>query len=839
MRKQKVLAVLLSITLAFSPFTSIQGFATAKTDMVIDTTISESSVTLTENTVTVSENEKIKDDTELTQEEKDELLERERQAAFIPGYLNAQDELSVPKYQGPLKNSNEPELCTLDTSEILPSSYDSRNVGGVNYVTSVKSQGNYGICWAYATEALAEISLVRQGLKTAGGIDLSERQLAYATYHTAPDPLGNTASDTMTSTAATVSGKTITNNFLYAGGNVSVGMYALMTGKGLASEIEVPYSATESVMTTKPECFSADAHIKNAYMLNATDKNLRKHMIMQYGAVSGMYYDDSQNNAATCYNATNAAYFMSSTVEYGVNHAITIVGWDDSYPATNFNAINRPTTNGAWLCKNSWGSGWGKAGYFYISYEEYSLNQYQFSTSYGFEMDTLDSYDYNYFYGGTVPSNSYASFKKEAVAFDIKSQEVLEGVTIALHSQNEAYSLQFYKNPTEVAGVIQNPETGTPLLTTPITGTTTYSGIYTIELPQTIPVSTGDTISAVVTFNHVDTNNTAEIFLSNDNTLWGFLTSNESDAPGQSFASTGTSWIDASVLQDENGTDLDYTPRMSMLTSSSDVIFTTPSLTATANEKTIELAWTKSYGETGYVIYRSTQSNSIGSEIATIGSGTTLKYTDATVLDNTTYYYTVLAKGSSGDLGYTPKRSITTNFATTATTITILNKDTLNGSFDVLIHAGTAIKSNSTVRLEAWNQGLNDLAGYDTIPISNRQYFLTNVNIAKHAYHYGTYVMQLNVTTNGVTTPALVTTTDMTLPTPTLTATSANGGTTYNINATNVAIQGGVKSVMYAVWSTENGQDDIRYYTGTKTAIGAYNAAVAVANHKSAGTYNV
>lgn len=37
-----------------------------------------------------------------------------------------------------------------------------------------------------------------------------------------------------------------------------------------------------------------------------------------------------------------------------VNHGINLVGWDDN--------------KGAWILKNSWGTGWGENGYMYIKY---------------------------------------------------------------------------------------------------------------------------------------------------------------------------------------------------------------------------------------------------------------------------------------------------------------------------------------------------------------------------------------------------------------------------------------------------------------------------------------
>ena len=56
----------------------------------------------------------------------------------------------------------------------------------------------------------------------------------------------------------------------------------------------------------------------------------------------------------------------TTTAARGTNHEVLIVGWDDNYPAANF--ATTPPGNGAFLVKNSWGTGWGSSGYFYVSY---------------------------------------------------------------------------------------------------------------------------------------------------------------------------------------------------------------------------------------------------------------------------------------------------------------------------------------------------------------------------------------------------------------------------------------------------------------------------------------
>lgn len=67
--------------------------------------------------------------------------------------------------------------------EVLPESYDLRNVNGNNYVSPLESQGSSGLCWTFATLGQAESYLMVQNDQpyTAQAQTFSERQLDYAT----------------------------------------------------------------------------------------------------------------------------------------------------------------------------------------------------------------------------------------------------------------------------------------------------------------------------------------------------------------------------------------------------------------------------------------------------------------------------------------------------------------------------------------------------------------------------------------------------------------------------------------------------------------------------------
>ncbi|HVP94379.1 MAG TPA: lectin like domain-containing protein [Methanoregulaceae archaeon] len=207
----------------------------------------------------------------------------------------------------------------------LPLSYDLRTLGRT---TQVRDQGQDGNCWAFASINSLESSLLpgerdqfsENNIKNLHGFDV------------APN----------------------------SGGNDFMATAYFARWSGPVSESADPYIDGSS---PSPSFLPVQKHVQQIFFVPARTGPLSngqiKSIVSGYGAVySTIRWED------TAYNSRTASYYYSGSGE--PNHAIDIVGWDDSYSANNF-ATPAPG-NGAFIAQNSWGTGWGDQGFFYISY---------------------------------------------------------------------------------------------------------------------------------------------------------------------------------------------------------------------------------------------------------------------------------------------------------------------------------------------------------------------------------------------------------------------------------------------------------------------------------------
>lgn len=585
---------------------------------------------------------------ETTEEETTEEAEKE-----LPYRVLSEEEIAAQKAMEPdylpemevfrLPESKSPKQFLSTYSEELPTSYDSRNTGILN---AARAQNPWGTCWAFASLGIMESAMIRQGLAEQYGVDLAERHLAYFVANTGYDELGNASGDTITNDPA--------SEYLDSGGNIYHAAMKLMNWHGAAAEADFPYSYEFPADLEKESAQSAIAHMKNCYLLNTQANDSEsilavKQMIKEYGAVAWSYYhSDSYLNYST-----HAYYNWERS---GTNHAIVVVGWDDNFPkeyfGTSGDATTQPTDDGAWIVRNSWGDDWQEDGYFYVSYEDVSMGSGNPVAA--MVVNPADDYDNNYFYSNTTALSHYGGFYKVAQVYQIKGmeaeQEKIRAISIMLAGAGTEYSIQIYKNPTLTDGVVTDPESGTAMLLTPVTGVTSYAGVYTIELPTPVTLSADDYAAVVISFPNGDGN----VFA--DKTTTGYFVGCSRDyvndtSMGQSFntySSTGS-------LQDlgQNG----YSLRINMLTD--DVVenagVPTISKATVAEPEGFDsvakhsIRWNKCSGATGYEVYQATAENGTYAKIAEV-TASERSYQAEIEKENwtTKYYYKVRAVFSDG-----------------------------------------------------------------------------------------------------------------------------------------------------------------------------------------------
>lgn len=418
------------------------------------------------------------------------------------------------------------------------SSFDSRKQG---WITPVKDQGKYETCWSFASAAVIEANLIKNGF-AGKDIDISENSIAYFFYNRQTDSFGYTSGD-YNMIARTG------YDYLTASGTLQGTGIALVSGAGIHTESQSPY-------LTKPAdtlCYQGDYSVKNLYVYNYNSVNLDatidkiKGAIKEHGAVAaGMYFSSAY------YDKNKASYY---TTLKSANHAITIVGWDDNYSKDNF--VNKPNRDGAWIVKNSYGKGFGKDGYFYLSYEDKSITELI-----TFEMVPRSSmYNNCYQYDGSGnPSYAYNSAEWYANVFKAKgagsNNEELKAVSVFTTNTGTNYELQVYTGLSKSS----KPTAGTKAFTTTVKGTLSDAGYQQIQLPEPVSLTAGEYFSVVI---RLKTMTGANAYIGVDTSYlnpqndWIRFIANVSR--NQSFIKVGSKWYDMGTKLKANARIKAYT----------------------------------------------------------------------------------------------------------------------------------------------------------------------------------------------------------------------------------------------------------------------------------------
>lgn len=349
-----------------------------------------------------SPNEESLDDYSNNIEDTDQtVLKDEKVDEHIGGYIFSEFDNNAPAYDsGILFYSN------------IPSFYPGNGVDALRTIyPEAGNQGSYGTCWAFASIGLAEFDLINKGLSDKS-INLSELQLAYNVFNSVVDPLNGTMGDN-----AKYYNDIGSSNYLNYGGTFAWSIKRLSQWTNAVSESYVPYSLAYSSLisgVSDEYAYNYDeVHLENAYLINKDTNNEDvKAMIMEHGAVGASYYHT--NNNLEYNNKINAYTYYDNDASAGYGHAIMIVGWDDGFSKDNFTQSDKPTSNGAWLIRNSWGS---YCDYFWMSYETVSLS----NTVYVFDFNISDNYDNNYQLDGGLETST-ASLNTMANVFTVEEK---------------------------------------------------------------------------------------------------------------------------------------------------------------------------------------------------------------------------------------------------------------------------------------------------------------------------------------------------------------------------------------------------------------------------------